>query len=102
MSALLSTVDLAPAADRVGDFPDERDDLVAVGRGAVLDQRSQVAEKGLIGRLVELLPIGGEPDLEAPTVFGMIHALDQALLLELVDDARHGAEPDAQLRRQLA
>src|SRR5579862_6868975 len=81
MTSLLRTMAFAPATDRCGDLPQERDDPVAVGRRAVLDQRDQVAEERVVGSLVEPPPLGGEPDLEAPAVPGMVDPLHVPLPL---------------------
>src|SRR5436190_15818030 len=85
---LLNTMIPAPAADRPGHVLEKRNDLLAIGRGPVLDEGCQVAEEGLAGGLVQLLPLRGQAHLQAPTILGMIQPLDQSLPLQLVDDPR--------------
>src|SRR5579862_7327898 len=102
ISPLLSAVTLAPAADRARDLVQEGNDPVALGGRTMVDQRDQVTQERVMRRLVELLPLRGQTNLEAPPVLGVVDPLHVALPLELVDDAGHGAEPDAQHGRQRA
>src|SRR5437899_5129487 len=52
--------------------------------------------------LIQLAALFRELDPEAAPVNRMVHAFDQTLLFELVDNAGHGAQPDVEVRGQFA
>ena len=91
----------SPALDDPNGIAQEVQDVTADRRGPALQQRLEMGEKRLVRLLVQRAPFGRDSDAEAPTVGWMIGALDQPLLFELVDDARHRAEPYVQMGREL-
>src|SRR5690349_12954409 len=92
----------SPALNRANEVGKKLEDVLSRGAGAPLEERIEVIEKCFVGDAVSPASVSSELDLEAAAIGGMSHALDHLLLLELIDDAGHRAEPDVEIRRQRA
>jgi hypothetical protein len=99
MAGHLSRV-VPPTLNGSDDLGEELENLPPGSRRAPIEQRLEMGQKRVVGVVIERPPLRGELDVQAPPVVRVIDAFDQPFFFELIDDAGHRTDPNAEIGRQ--